>query len=431
MQKDLFGRSVLPKVNDKLSGTFQKNMSLPIHRWFRYSAGFSAEWVKSILEERDDKELFVIDPFAGSGTVQLECDFKNIPSIGLDPHPFASKIAKAKLNWRIDTTLLRITALEVLENAVNFREIDVEYPKLIIECYSEEKLIELHSLKRSFENYNFNSEPIKSMVWLLLVSIIRPSSKAGTAQWQYVLPKKQKKKVLNPYEAFELKLNAMIEDMEFMAKECETVSSSDVYMEDAREIESIPDNWGNMVITSPPYANNYDYADAARLELTFLEEIDGWKDLHEKVRKDLIVSCTQHAVKLGIRDKAYEILDDPLLEPIKDDLTTIYENLTEARKHHGGKKNYNIMAISYFRDLAKILSQLRDKCQLNDTEMCWVVGDSAPYSVYLPVDDFIGRLALNVGFTDYRFEKIRDRNTKWKNRKHRVPLKEGRLWING
>ena len=32
---------------------------------------------------------------------------------------------------------------------------------------------------------------------------------------------------------------------------------------------------------------------------------------------------------------------------------------------------------------------------------------------------------------EFYFEKTRDRNIKWKNRKHRVPLKEGRLWIRG
>jgi hypothetical protein len=31
----------------------------------------------------------------------------------------------------------------------------------------------------------------------------------------------------------------------------------------------------------------------------------------------------------------------------------------------------------------------------------------------------------------YVFEKTRDRNIKWKNRKHRVPLCEGRLWVEG
>jgi len=27
------------------SATFADNMSLPVHRWFRYTAGFSAAWV--------------------------------------------------------------------------------------------------------------------------------------------------------------------------------------------------------------------------------------------------------------------------------------------------------------------------------------------------------------------------------------------------
>ncbi len=36
-------------VADEASSTFVNNMSLPVHRWFRYSAGFSAEWVESVL----------------------------------------------------------------------------------------------------------------------------------------------------------------------------------------------------------------------------------------------------------------------------------------------------------------------------------------------------------------------------------------------
>ena len=35
------------------------------------------------------------------------------------------------------------------------------------------------------------------------------------------------------------------------------------------------------------------------------------------------------------------------------------------------------------------------------------------------------------GFSEPRFEKLRDRNIKWKNRKHTVPLLEGRLWMRG
>jgi hypothetical protein len=63
--------------------------------------------------------------------------------------------------------------------------------------------------------------------------------------------------------------------------------------------------------------------------------------------------------------------------------------------------------------------------------VCFVIGDSAPYGVYVPVDQWLGELALAAGFASCHFEKIRDRNIKWRNRKHRVPLHEGRLWVEG
>ena len=67
---------------------------------------------------------------------------------------------------------------------------------------------------------------------------------------------------------------------------------------DARNIETVQDDSIDLVITSPPYANNYDYADATRFELTFLGEIENWGDLHDNVRKDLIISSAQHASKV-------------------------------------------------------------------------------------------------------------------------------------
>lgn len=55
--------------------------------------------------------------------------------------------------------------------------------------------------------------------------------------------------------------------------------------------------------------------------------------------------------------------------------------------------------------------------------------DSAPYGIYIPVDRWLGELAMAAGFKSYDYTKLRDRNTKWKNRKHRVPLQEGILWV--
>ena len=47
------------------------------------------------------------------------------------------------------------------------------------------------------------------------------------------------------------------------------------------------------------------------------------------------------------------------------------------------------------------------------------------------VVEWFGKLAMAAGFESWTFEKLRDRNIKWKNRKHRVPLCEGHLWVRG
>ena len=41
------------------TSNFLDNMRLPIHRWFRYSAGFSAEWVKWLLAGIAKAAIFV------------------------------------------------------------------------------------------------------------------------------------------------------------------------------------------------------------------------------------------------------------------------------------------------------------------------------------------------------------------------------------
>ena len=84
------------------TSNFLNNMRLPIHRWFRYSAGFSAEWVKWLLAERDGGELRVLDPFLGSGTTCLACDEMSVPSFGIEAHPFVYRVAQAKLSYATD-----------------------------------------------------------------------------------------------------------------------------------------------------------------------------------------------------------------------------------------------------------------------------------------------------------------------------------------
>lgn len=142
----------------------------------------------------------------------------------------------------------------------------------------------------------------------------------------------------------------------------------------------------------------------------------------------MIRSCSQMVTKE--KKDTFQYLKDPLLKPIYSEILDVCTKLNAEKENHGGRKNYHTMIALYFLDLAKIWQELRQVCK-EGAAVCFVVGDSAPYGVYVPVDEWLGRLAVAVGFKEYYFEKTRDRNIKWKNRKHRVPLKEGRLWIKG
>lgn len=280
-------------------------------------------------------------------------------------------------------------------------------------------------MRQAYERIADDS-PQTALVWLTLVSILRKVSKAGTAQWQYILPAKQKRAPMTVTRALTETVAMFSADME--AARHAMGPTARFMQSDARTCVEVPTAWANLVVTSPPYPNNYDYADATRLEMSFMREIRGWGDLQASVRRHLVRSCSQHVPEKAIDLR--QVLAAPGLAPIRDELAPICEQLAEVRLTKGGKKTYHLMVACYFHDLALVWQALRRVCQ-SPCKVCFVIGDSAPYGVYVPVVQWLSKLAEAAGFHGCQFEKTRDRNVKWKNRKHRVPLLEGRLWVEG
>lgn len=419
-----------PKAKKDLSSTFNDNLSLPVHRWFKFSAGYSAKWCREVIErEKLNGRTRVLDPFLGSGTTLIESEFAGVESIGIEAHPFISRVAKAKQSWTQDPEKFLELCEQILQKAqkrTSTKTLD-NYALIIRKCFPDETLIKLDALKVEVEKFKNKNNPLYELVWLTLVSTLRASSPVGTAQWQYLLPNKVKRSK-DPFVAFKEKTTLMHSDMVFRQSSLTIKSKGKIFQEDARKCISVPDKWANLVITSPPYANNYDYADATRLEMSFLGEISGWGDLQETVRKYLIRACTQHVA--GFPNELEAVLNDPVLAPIQDEIKNVCALLEKERHLHGGKKAYHAMIAYYFKDLAEVWVALR-RVTAPGAVVCFVIGDSAPYGIYVPVEEWLGKLALGAGFKSFEFEKLRDRNIKWKNRKHRVPLKEGRLWVKG
>ena len=408
------------------SGAFTDNMKLPLHRWFRYSAGFSAEWAEEvILNVSQGEKIKVLDPFCGSGTTLLAAAKCGSFSVGFETHPFVARIASIKTTTHIDLKLLEQCSEAVVLRAGELRTSRTKSSSpLITRCYDLGTLSSLEALRHAYVELELEGKlgDVGDHIWLAITCILRECSGVGTAQWQYVLPNKTKSKVREPIEAFRSRIQMFLDDLFFaqnILSETGVVLQTDARNPDCSDVF-------DLVVTSPPYPNNYDYADATRLEMTFWEEVASWGDLHRAVRQYLIRSCSQHsaAEKLTLTD----ILSDEANSPIRIELTKVCNELDEVRHGRGGKKTYHTMVAAYFTDLAKVLLSLRRLVKPGG-QLAFMIGDSAPYGVYAPCDRWLGELSLSAGFKTFAFEKTRDRNTKWKNRKHSVPLKEGILWM--
>ncbi len=428
-QRPLFPLEDMPLQAEQTgdtSSTFVDNMRLPVHRWFRYSAGFSATWANEIIAtERRCGETRVLDPFAGSGTTLLCAEDNGVESYGIEAHPFIYRVAQTKLLRHAAPTLYADTIRDIVAQAHELAPAIEHYPALIRKCYSDGVLLELDQLRQAVA-LGQDGSPVAHLSWLTLVSILRKASHVGTAQWQYVLPKKTKRRTVAPFSAFIDAAEQFRADLQLSS--ALIGPSARCLPGDARTCHGVPDGFATLVVTSPPYANNYDYADATRLEMTFLREIDGWGDLQQAVRQYLVRSCSQHVPERMVNLAV--VLGDPVLAPIREELEAVCAMLAEVRLTKGGRKTYHLMVASYFQDLANVWHSLRRVCA-SPSKVCFVIGDVAPYGVYVPVMEWLGKLALAAGFEAWHFERTRDRNVKWKNRKHTVPLCEGQLWVRG
>ena len=425
-QMSLFPGSEAPRYAERTSGSFVGNMDAPVHRWFRYSAGFSGAWAEDLIaREAKEREVRVLDPFAGSATTLIAAEQCGVASWGLDAHPFVARVAQAKLAYRSSPSDYLADAGRTLARAKTLSPELEGYAPLIRRCYTDEALAQLDCLRRAVDDADDGSDSGR-LVWLTLVSILRATSHVGTANWQYLLPDRRKAHVQAPFAAFETMMQVMHGDMRAIGGVAGPRAS--FALADARSRDGVPPRSFNLVVTSPPYPNNYDYADATRLELTFFGEVSGWGDLQENVRRHLLRSCTQHVPNSAVDLNA--VLNRPELAPIRSELRRVCEELGRIRLTRGGKKTYHNMVACYFLDLAQVWLALRHLCR-SPAKICFVIGDSAPYGVYVSVVEWLSELALAAGFKSAAFEKTRDRNIKWKNRKHRVPLCEGRLWVTG
>jgi len=438
MQTTLFDIDVI-KENGKSDtsewGTFKDSLKAPIHSWFTYPAGFSYKAVEHTIKEYQlttGKDT-IYDPFMGSGTTNIVARTLGINSIGVEAHPFVFQITKSKFNWDIAFSDVSYV-LDLIENKIkttsqpeNINEyLKQEFPELILKCFLPETLFELLIIRNTLLGID-TTEDLNNFFRTALICVLRDVSIAATG-WPYIAPNKIKVTSMSKkgWETYKNRVYKMYGDFsEIKRKSYKGETLHKLYLGDSRDTQLIiPDESADHIFTSPPYLNNFDYADRTRLEMYFMGAANNWTEISEQVRTKLMTSAT---TQISRTDEKYNFLsafkyECPEQYSFLNDAVT---QLSVLRLTKGGKKSYDLMTIGYFNDIYRIIKDNFRILRPGSKEL-YILGDSAPYGVHIPTDDLIGQIGVAIGFKNYKLQKLRERGGKWEKnpQRHNVMLRE-------
>src|SRR6185436_6123168 len=84
----------------------QPAQSMAFQRWFKFKEAFAPSFVVETIGRLPYRPTMCLDPFGGSGTTALTCQFLGIKSVTVEVNPFMADVVEAKLT-QYDPTELR------------------------------------------------------------------------------------------------------------------------------------------------------------------------------------------------------------------------------------------------------------------------------------------------------------------------------------
>ncbi len=398
-------------------GTAKDNRMSPIHDWYRFTAGFSYKLVDKIIKEENLKRGDTIyESFAGCGTTLVSAQKNGINAVGNEAQELLFDIIQAKLNWNIDKTHIEHILIQIQSNISSFKN-KYDYHPLLETLYSEKNLFQLYYLK----DYIYYLEPEISIFLKLALTQTLHKVSVHPIAIPYISRSKTLSNSLSAAEVFNMTVRKMLLDLEDY-KDYERTTN--IYLHDSRKINTnIQDDSCSVCITSPPYLNNLDYGEVSKVCSHFYGITNNWNDITEKVRKNLVTGATTHYKESEFileewKEGSFYAHNKKIIDSILPDILKI----RDISKNRKGKKSFDILALYYFEDMYNVLIEIRRVLKQN-AKAYLVLGDSAPYGIFIDTTRILGTIALNAGFNNYKIIKIRERGTKWKSLKNRHSLK--------
>src|SRR6266566_3335855 len=261
-----FERLVVPGVNERL----------PVHRWFRFKEGFSADLLRTVLESLSlsgRNNLRILDPFCGVGTTlvgsQELCKTKNVTAIGIERNPLIRFVAKTKVRWPdMDPDVIIEVGNRILKADCSPK---VQFPRLSSlttgRCMSRHVARRLLAIRDSIRSDG--NSPNHDALILGVAACVEQLSKVRKDGRALRLVTKNRQ-LIN--DVLQTKWREIASDVRFFKETVPHAPIPHVILGDGRAVtkHGIEESSIDLTLTSPPYPNNIDYSEVYKLELWLL-----------------------------------------------------------------------------------------------------------------------------------------------------------------
>lgn len=395
------------------------NKNIPFLRIYRYKEAFAFNFVKDFLRRFEaDSDNYVFDPFSGLGTTMFTFMLSDIPSVGIDKLPVAYFISKTlplflllKENELKEMWKSLIPRIEKSQSAY----VAMDIPIMEV-AFDEKTLSRLRKLKSTIDDLPY---PYRDIFLLLFFSILEECS--FTSKDGQFLRLKRNKKTSNPVEAMSRKVAQAEEDVRcikilFPHLSLEKAPMPDVYLGDTRHLSDIKfKKKPTIIITSPPYANRYDYTRTYSLELCF-HFVKNFEEL-KAIRFGILRSHIESKIQKG------ETPPHPVIKEVIEALASKKLNNPKIPS----------MIITYFIDMQKAIKEWF-KVLAPGAKVAMVVDNVRFEGELIPVDLVLSEMAEEVGFEvkEIIVARYKGNSSQQMKKYGRVPVRESIVvWERG
>ncbi len=378
---------------------FAANKILPIHRWVPWIAGFSSDFVKEALKSHLDSKGTVLDPFAGVGTTLVESVLSGHNTIGFEINPYAALACRVKLNAHLIDTSRLSSEIQRFQNfykdaiSTNYipRSTVPKGFKTRAEFYSPEvlhKVLITQDFMDTVADTNLRSL-FKLVFAATMVSYSNYSYEPSLSR--RVTSGKEEIRDFPVVQTILGKLAEVVKDVDWFQahlpdRQVETCIFDDSFFQYKTHLapQSV-----DLIITSPPYLNNYHYNRNTRPQLYWLGYMEHPQDFK------LLEYSNFGKYWQTVREQDYLGLDFSLPDTDLEERLRTLRSLNLEKKVYGGNGWANYAA-SYFNDCYRFVLGIHYALKPGGTALV-VIGNSILQGLTIPTDQYFGKIAESVG----------------------------------